>query len=71
HIVDGTIVVDKKLIMSQREASLYKKPIGDVIRLIRIDGCRLSGHDSRTWVFEITELGIVNIIAPLAEYIRR
>ncbi|RLF44797.1 MAG: KaiC domain-containing protein, partial [Thermoplasmata archaeon] len=41
HIVDGTIVVDKKLIMSQREASLYKKPIGDVIRLIRIDGCRL------------------------------
>ncbi|MCD6331435.1 MAG: KaiC domain-containing protein [Thermoplasmata archaeon] len=71
HIVDGTIVVDKKLVMSQREATLYKKPIGDVIRTIRIDGCRLAGHDTRTWVFEITELGTVEIIAPLAEYIRR
>ena len=71
HIVDGTIVVDKKLITNQREASLYKNKIGEIIRLIRIDGCRLSGHDSRTWVFEITELGTVKIIAPLAEYIRR
>ncbi len=71
HIVDGTIVVDKKLIMSQREASLYKKDIGDVIRFIRIDGCRLSGHDTRTWVFEITDAGTVEIIAPLSEYIRR
>ncbi len=71
HIVDGTIVVDKKLITNQREASFYKKQIGDVIRLIRIDGCRLSGHDSRTWVFEITELGTVKIICPLAEYIKR
>lgn len=71
HIVDGTIVVDKKLIMGQREANFYKKEIGDIIRLIRIDGCRISGHDSRTWVFEITELGTIKIIAPLAEYIRR
>ncbi|MCD6447428.1 MAG: KaiC domain-containing protein [Thermoplasmata archaeon] len=71
HIVDGTIVVDKKLIMSQREANLYKKDIGDVIRFIRIDGCRLSGHDTRTWVFEITDAGTVEIIAPLSEYIRR
>ena len=71
HIVDGTIVVDKKLILSQREANFYKKEIGDVIRFIRIDGCRLSGHDARTWVFEITDEGIVKIIAPLAEYIRR
>lgn len=71
HIVDGTIVVDKKLIMSQREANLYKKNIGDVVRFIRIDGCRLSGHDTRTWVFEITDAGTVEIIAPLSEYIRR
>lgn len=71
HIVDGTIVVDKKLIMSQREASFYKKDIGDVIRFIRIDGCRLSGHDTRTWVFEITDAGTIEIVAPLSEYIRR
>ncbi|KAA0002663.1 MAG: KaiC domain-containing protein, partial [Thermoplasmata archaeon] len=44
---------------------------GDVIRFLRIDGCRLTGHDSRTWVFEITEAGLVNIIAPLSDYIRR
>lgn len=71
HIVDGTIVVDKKLIMSQREASFYNKDIGDVIRTIRIDGCRITGHDSRVWIFEITDEGIVKIISPLAEYIRR
>lgn len=52
-------------------AHIVDGTIGDIIRLIRIDGCRLSGHDSRTWVFEITELGTIKIIAPLAEYVRR
>ncbi|OYT41560.1 MAG: KaiC domain-containing protein [Candidatus Aenigmarchaeota archaeon ex4484_224] len=70
HIVDGTIVLDKKIIDTKWEVSLYNKPIGSVIRTIRIDGCRLTGHDSRTWVFEITELGTIDIIAPLTEYIK-
>jgi len=70
HIVDGTIVLDKKLIESRWDVSLYGLPLGSVLRTIRIDGCRLTGHDSQTWVFEITELGTINIIAPLSEYIK-
>lgn len=70
HIVDGTIVLDKKIIDTKWEMQLYKKPIGSIIRTIRIDGCRLTGHDSRSWVFEITTAGIIKIIAPLEEYIK-
>jgi len=69
HIVDGTIVLDKKLITTRWESNLYNLPIGSVLRTIRIDGCRLTGHDSRTWVFEITPGGTINIISPLEEYI--
>ena len=71
HIVDGTIVMDKRIIENKWESNLYGLPIGSVVRTIRIDGCRLTGHDSRTWVFEITEGGTVNIISPLEEFIRR
>ena len=70
HIVDGTIVLDKKIISSQWEIKLYGLPLGSVIRTIRIDGCRLTGHDSQTWVFKITEFGTIDIIAPLNEYIK-
>ena len=70
HIVDGTIVLDKKLIESRWDVSLYGLPIGSILRTIRIDGCRFCGHDSQTWVFEITEYGTINIIAPLSEYIK-
>lgn len=69
HIVDGTIVLDKKLITTKWESNLYNLPIGSVLRTIRIDGCRLTGHDSRTWVFEITPGGTINIISPLEEYV--
>jgi len=31
----------------------------------------MTGHDSRTWVFEITELGTIEIISPLEEYIKK
>lgn len=71
HIVDGTIVLDKKLIETRWDVNLYGMPIGSVIRTIRIDGCRLCGHDSRTWVFEITELGTINIICPLSDFIKK
>ncbi|MCW3136254.1 MAG: KaiC domain-containing protein [Canidatus Methanoxibalbensis ujae] len=70
HIVDGTIVLDKKLIESRWDA-IYGLPIGSVLRTIRIDGCRITGHDSRIWVFEITEFGTIEIISPLSEYIKQ
>ena len=71
HIVDGTIVMDKKLIESRWEMNLYNRPIGSVIRTVRIDGCRLTGHDARSWVFEISPGGTINIISPLEEFISR
>ena len=71
HIVDGTIVLDKKLIETRWDVNLYGLPLGSVSRTIRIDGCRLCGHDSSTWVFEITEFGTINIICPLSEFIKR
>ena len=71
HIVDGTIVLDKKLIDNRWDVNLYGLPIGSVLRTVRIDGCRLCGHDSRTWVFEITDVGTINIICPLSEYIKK
>lgn len=71
HIVDGTIVMDKKLIETRWDANLYNLPLGSVLRTIRIDGCRLTAHDSRSWVFEITEMGVVNIIEPLPDFIKR
>ena len=71
HIVDGTIVLDKKLVATRWDSNLYRMPVGSVLRTIRIDGCRLTGHDSRTWIFEITPGGTINIISPLEEYISK
>ncbi len=70
HIVDCSIVVSKELIMSKHAASLYKKPIGSIIRLIRIDGCRLCGHDTKTHLLEITETGLVKVGPPLEELLK-
>ncbi len=71
HIVDGTIVMNKKTIDTKWEMSLYNLPIGSVIRTIRIDGCRITGHDTRTWVFKITEGGTIEILSPLEEFIKK
>ncbi|WP_202318936.1 KaiC domain-containing protein [Archaeoglobus neptunius] len=71
HIVDGTIVLDKKLIESRWDVKLYGLPIGSVLRTIRIDGCRIAPHDPRTWVFEISEIGTIEITVPLDEFIRK
>jgi KaiC domain protein len=38
HIVDGTIILDKKLIDNRWDMNLYKLPLGSVLRTIRIDG---------------------------------
>ncbi len=70
HIVDCSIVLAKKLIMTKFDENIYGRPIGDVIRLIRIDGCRLCGHDTKTHIMEITETGLV-VVGPTLEEIRR
>ncbi|AGB04874.1 KaiC domain protein, AF_0795 family [Aciduliprofundum sp. MAR08-339] len=67
HIVDGTIVMDKEVIMSKWAASLYKRKIGEVVRTIRIDGCRLVPHASETYLFEITDTGLIDIKEPLGK----
>jgi len=57
YIVDCSMVLSKDLVLTQAQSKLYKKPIGDVVRLFRIDGCRLCRHDTRTHLMEITETG--------------
>ncbi len=71
HIVDGTFVLTKETIDSQYKERMYGLPLGEVVRLFRIDGCRLSGHDTSTHLLEITDLGLVKIGPTLAELRRR
>jgi KaiC domain protein len=61
HIVDCSMVLSKELILTQAQSKIYKKPVGETVRLFRIDGCRLCGHDTSTHFMEITELGLVRI----------
>ncbi|MRI58404.1 MAG: KaiC domain-containing protein [Epsilonproteobacteria bacterium] len=65
HIVDGTMVLAKELIMSQYAARIYKAQLGELVRFFRIDGCRMSGHDTKTHFMEITETGLVRIKEPI------
>ncbi len=65
HIVDCTMVLAKELIMTRSQSNLYGRPVGDIVRLFRIDGCRLCGHDTRTHYLEISETGLVRIGEPL------
>lgn len=67
HIVDCSIVVAKVQISTKYEERMYGKPIGEMVRLFRIDGCRLCGHDTNTRLMEITETGLVKIGPPLTE----
>jgi len=66
HIVDGTMVLAKELIDSAFKAKLYRKEIGEIVRLFRIDGCRMCGHDTKTHFLEITETGLVVIKEPIS-----
>jgi len=65
HIVDGTIVLSKEIIDTPYKEKIYKKPLGDIVRLFRIDGCRMCGHDTKLRFFEITESGLVKIGKPI------
>jgi KaiC domain protein len=71
HIVDGSIVLAKKTILSAYDERLYGIPLGEVVRLIRIDGCRMCGHDTATRRMEITETGLVVVRESLQEMTRR
>ncbi len=71
HIVDGTVVMSKKLIENKFDSSLYNLPIGSVLRTIRIDGCRMAPHDDNTYVFDINDAGFIEIKSKLHEFIRR
>jgi KaiC domain protein len=71
HIVDCTFVVAKEIITNYYQARLYGKEIGEMVRLFRIDGCRLCGHDTSIHLMEITELGLVKIGPSLAELRRK
>ena len=71
HIVDGTIVLHKRLITKPWEEETFGVPIGDVMRTIRIDGMRMCGHDTRTHILEITEAGLVRVGPALSEILRK
>ena len=68
HIVDGTMVLAKQLVMTQYGAKIFGRPPGDIVRLFRIDGCRMCGHDTRTFFMEITETGLLKIKQPLTPH---
>ncbi len=70
HIVDCTIVLSKKTIQSTYDERLYKKPIGELIRLFRIDGCRMCGHDTDTHILNINDMGLVSIGPSLKEVLK-
>ncbi len=65
HIVDGTMVLAKELIDSSYKAKLFKAPVGEIVRLFRIDGCRMCGHDTKVRFLEITEEGLIKIKEPI------
>jgi KaiC domain protein len=67
HIVDGTMVLAKEIIDTQFKAKMYKKEVGEIVRLFRIDGCRMAGHDTKIHFMEITETGLVRILEPISK----
>ncbi len=71
HILDGTIVLSKKIVSTLWEERTFGIPIGDVLRTIRIDGMRLCGHDTKTHVLEITDTGLLRVGPPLSEIVKR
>ncbi len=66
HIVDCTMVLAKELIMTKTASQIYGKPVGEVVRLFRIDGCRLCGHDTKTRFLEIADTGLVKVGEPVS-----
>jgi len=70
HILDGSLVLAKQPVLSYQQAKLYRTPIGETVRLFRIDGCRMSGHDTATHLLEIIPEGLVRIGPRLSDLAR-
>jgi KaiC domain protein len=66
HILDCNIVL-AKIIASRTTASTYGVSPGEVVRTIRIDGCRMCGHDTRVHILHIDDLGVVRVGKALNE----
>ncbi|NPA38545.1 MAG: KaiC domain-containing protein [Candidatus Nanohaloarchaeota archaeon] len=71
HIVDCTMVLSKEIILSKYAAERYNLPIGSILRMFRIDGCRMCGHDTKIRELIITETGLVKIGKPISEIVSR
>lgn len=67
HIADVNIVLWKVTVTKKWEVQLYGSPIGSLVRFIRVDGCRVSGHDQKTHFLEITDTGLVKVGPPLGK----
>jgi len=65
HVLDVTVVLAKKLVMSTAQARVWRAPLGEVVRFIRVDGSRYSGHDTRTHFLEITPAGLLRVGPPV------
>ena len=66
HIVDCTVVLSKEVVMSTAKARTFHVQLGEVVRMLRIDGCRLCGHDTSLHILHINELGIVEVKGAVA-----
>ncbi len=62
HILDSTIVLVKKIINNKWEAEDYGVSRGKMIRLMRVDDCRICAHISKEILFEITIEGEFKIV---------
>jgi KaiC domain protein len=71
HIVDGTLVLDKKVIITKYDEMFYNIPVGSVMRTARIDGCRMAGHDIETYMMDISEFGLIDIKDRMSRSVKR
>ncbi|MCX6773612.1 MAG: KaiC domain-containing protein, partial [Candidatus Micrarchaeota archaeon] len=71
HIVDGTLVLDKKVISTKYDEMFYNILVGSVMRTARIDGCRMAGHDLETYMMDITEFGLIDIKERMSKSVKR
>ena len=62
HIVDSTVVFMKKIIQNKWEEEDYKVKKGRMVRIIRVDDCRICPHITTEIIFKITEDGEFEIV---------
>lgn len=59
HIADCNIVLSKIIVSSFAEKKLYGADLGELVRIFRIDGCRVCGHSSKNHFFKINNYGYI------------